>query len=121
MALAVERGEVDGRASWSWSSLKSLKPDWIAQKKVELPVQLNLARGPDLPDVPLIGDYAKTERQRQILKLVLSRQTWAGRSWRRPACRRIAPRRCARRSTTTMKDPEFVRPRRRRAARRSIR
>ena len=42
MALALERGEVDGRASWSWTSLKSLKPDWIAQKKVALPVQLNV-------------------------------------------------------------------------------
>ena len=44
MALAVERGEVDGRASWSWSSLKSLKPDWIAQKKIEVPVQLDLTK-----------------------------------------------------------------------------
>ena len=45
MALALERGEVDGRASWSWTSLKTLKPDWIAQKKVNLPVQLNLTKG----------------------------------------------------------------------------
>ena len=75
MALAIERGEVDGRASWSWSSLKSLKPDWIAQKKVVMPVQLNLAKSSDLPDTPLIGEFATTERQRQIMKLVLSRQT----------------------------------------------
>src|SRR6185312_2147390 len=75
MALAVERQEVDGRASWSWSSLKSIKPDWIAQHKIEMPVQLNLRKSPDLADVPLIGDYATTDRQRQILRLVLSRQT----------------------------------------------
>src|SRR5262249_42097736 len=63
------------RASWSWSSLKSYKPDWISGKKVNLPVQLNLAKSADLPDVPLVGDYASNDRQRQILKLVLSRQT----------------------------------------------
>ena len=49
IALALERGEMDGRASWSWSSIKSLKPDWIAQKKVNLPIQLNLTKNPELP------------------------------------------------------------------------
>ena len=107
MALAVERGEVDGRASWSWSSLKSLKPDWIAQQKVVMPVQLNLAKSPDLPDVPLIGDYATTERQRQILKLVLSRQTM-GRPFMAPPG--VPPDRAAALRAafdTTMQDPEF--------------
>jgi tripartite-type tricarboxylate transporter receptor subunit TctC len=107
MALAVERGEVDGRASWSWSSLKSLKPDWIAQKKVAIPIQLNLARSPDLPDVPLIGDYATTERQRQIINLVLSRQTM-GRPFMAPPG--VPPDRAAALRAAfdaTMLDPEF--------------
>ena len=77
IALALERGEVDSRASWSWSSLKSLKPDWIAQKKVNFPVQLNLTRGPDLQDVPLITEFARNDQQRQMLKLILSRQEMA--------------------------------------------
>jgi tripartite-type tricarboxylate transporter receptor subunit TctC len=108
MALAVERGEVDGRASWSWSSLKSLKPDWIAQKKINIPVQLNLHKSPDLPDVPLIGDFAKSERERQILKLVLSRQTM-GRPFMAPPglpTDRAAALRTA--FDQTMKDPAFV-------------
>jgi len=108
MALALERGEVDGRASWSWSSLKSYKPDWIAGKKVNLPVQLNLTKSPDLPNVPLIGDYATSERQRQILKLVLSRQTM-GRPFMAPpgipAERQAALRKAF---DDTMKDPEFL-------------
>jgi tripartite-type tricarboxylate transporter receptor subunit TctC len=77
IALALERGEVDTRASWSWSSLRALKPEWIAQRKVNLPVQLNLTRGPDLQEVPLIVEYAKTDAQRQMLKLILSRQEMA--------------------------------------------
>ena len=74
VALAIERGEVDARASWSWSSLKTVKPEWIAEKKVYLPLQLNLTRSPELPDVPLLLDFATSERQRQMLMLVLSRQ-----------------------------------------------
>jgi tripartite-type tricarboxylate transporter receptor subunit TctC len=107
MALAVERGEVDGRASWSWSSLKSLKPDWIAQGKIVMPVQLNLAKSPDLPDVPLIGDFATTERQRQILKLVVSRQTM-GRPFMAPPG--VPPDRAAALRAAfdaTMQNPEF--------------
>jgi tripartite-type tricarboxylate transporter receptor subunit TctC len=77
VAIALERGEVDSRASWSWSSLKTLKPDWIRDKKVVFPVQLNLKPGGELPDVPLIMTFAKTEAQRQMLKLILSRQEMA--------------------------------------------
>jgi tripartite-type tricarboxylate transporter receptor subunit TctC len=108
MALAIERGEVDGRASWSWSSLKSFKPDWIVGKKIDLPVQLNLAASPDLPGVPLISDFATSERQRQIVKLVVSRQTM-GRPFMAPPGLpddRKAALRAA--FDATMKDPEFL-------------
>lgn len=108
MALALERGEVDGRASWSWTSLKSLKPEWIAGNKINLPVQLNLTKSSDLPNVPLVGDYATSDRQRQILKIVLSRQTM-GRPFMAPpgipAERQAALRKAF---DDTMKDGEFL-------------
>lgn len=108
MALAVERGEVDGRASWSWTSLKSLKADWIAQKRITLPVQLNAHSSPDLMEIPLIGKFATTERQRQIMNLVISRQVM-GRPFMAPPG--LPPDRAAALRTAfdaTMKDPEFV-------------
>jgi len=77
VALAMERGEIDGRCGWSWSSLKLTKPDWITNKQVNIIVQLALQRSPELPNVPLVLDLATTDRQRQILKLVLSRQSMA--------------------------------------------
>jgi tripartite-type tricarboxylate transporter receptor subunit TctC len=77
IAIALERGEVDSRASWSWSSLKTLKPNWIAEKKVNFPVQLNLTKGSELQDVPLITEFATSDKQRQMLKLILSRQEMA--------------------------------------------
>jgi tripartite-type tricarboxylate transporter receptor subunit TctC len=72
--LAMERGEVQGRCGWSWSSLQATHKDWLTQKKIIVLVQLALSKHPDLPDVPLITDLAKTDEQRQILKLIFARQ-----------------------------------------------
>jgi tripartite-type tricarboxylate transporter receptor subunit TctC len=72
--LAMERGEVQGRCGWSWSSLQSTHKDWIAQKKIVVLIQLALSKHPDLPDIPLITDLATTDEQRQILKLIFARQ-----------------------------------------------
>jgi tripartite-type tricarboxylate transporter receptor subunit TctC len=77
MSLALEQGEVDGRCGWSWSSIKLAKPTWIANRQLNLIVQMSLTKSPELPDVPFIMDYAATGRQHQILKLVLSRQAIA--------------------------------------------
>src|SRR4051812_22804248 len=75
ISIALERGEVDGRCGWSWTSVKLAKADWIANKSLNFIVQMSLAKSPELPDVPFVMDFAKTEEQRQILKLVLGRQT----------------------------------------------
>jgi tripartite-type tricarboxylate transporter receptor subunit TctC len=74
VGLAMERGEVQGRCGWSWSSVMSTHPDWYRQKKFVALVQLALEKHPDLPDVPLIGDLAKTDEQRQIIRLIFARQ-----------------------------------------------
>ena len=37
-------------------------------------VQLSLHKHPALPDVPLVMDFAKTEEQQQIFKLIFARQ-----------------------------------------------
>ena len=74
VGLAMERGEVQGRCGWSWSSVKSTHPQWYDQKKINILVQLALSKHPELPNVPLIIDLAKTDEQRQILKLIFARQ-----------------------------------------------
>src|SRR4051794_33925140 len=77
MNIAMERGEVDGRCGWSWSSIKITKPAWLADKKINLLLQMALRKNGELSAVPLIMDFARDERERQILKLVLSRQQMA--------------------------------------------
>ncbi|MPZ39785.1 MAG: hypothetical protein GEU95_17345 [Rhizobiales bacterium] len=38
--LAIERGELDGVASWCWTCLKAQKPHWVADKKLRVVLQL---------------------------------------------------------------------------------
>jgi tripartite-type tricarboxylate transporter receptor subunit TctC len=72
--LAMERGEVAGRVGWSWSSIKATKPDWLRDGKIHLLMQLSLHKHPELPDVPLIMDFAKNSEERRALELVFARQ-----------------------------------------------
>jgi tripartite-type tricarboxylate transporter receptor subunit TctC len=74
ITLALERGEVQGRCGWSWSSIVATHKDWVTGKKVLVLVQMSLSKHPDLPDVPLVMDLAKTDEQRQIFKLIFARQ-----------------------------------------------
>ena len=75
--IALERGEVQGTCG-SFSSLKTQKPDWVREKKVNFLVLIGANRDPDLPDVPSVMELTTTDEQRDILKVVLAPQT-AGR------------------------------------------
>ncbi len=77
ITLALERGEVQGRCNWSWSSIMSTRPDWVRDRKINIIVQFARQKLPDLPDVPLVGELAHTDTQRQILDLILASQMMA--------------------------------------------
>jgi tripartite-type tricarboxylate transporter receptor subunit TctC len=76
--LAMERGEVDGRGSNSWASWKATRPQWLAEKKINILVQIGLKKAPDLPDVPLLMDLGSNAEDRELLRL-LSASTQIGR------------------------------------------
>src|SRR5206468_7266680 len=44
--LAMERGEVAGRGSNSWSAWKSTRPEWVREKKLNVLVQIGLKKAP---------------------------------------------------------------------------
>jgi tripartite-type tricarboxylate transporter receptor subunit TctC len=69
IGLAMERGEVEGRAGNNFNSLKAENPDWLANGKIVLLSQVGLERDRDYPDVPLLMDLAKSEQDRQVLQL----------------------------------------------------
>ncbi len=67
--LAIERGELYGDCG-SWSSIPD---DWIKSKRVVPFVSFTTRRLPEMPkDLPFIGDFAKTEEQKEVLNIVIA-------------------------------------------------
>jgi tripartite-type tricarboxylate transporter receptor subunit TctC len=77
ITLAMERGEVDGLCGISWSTIKSRHGDWIAGKKINIPVQAAMHKDPELAGVPFALDLATRNEQTRILKLLLATQVLA--------------------------------------------
>lgn len=105
---AIESGEVDGRCGWSWSAIRSSKPEWLADKSVNILVQLGMTSHPQLKDVPVIIDLAKTAQQREILTLVLRRQEIAWPIAAPPGVPADRLNVLRRAFQQTMQDPEFI-------------
>ena len=103
--LAMERGEVDGRCGWSWSSLKSQK-NWLRQ--INPLAQFAVEKNAELPNVPWAIERAANDEQRQVLRLLTAGQ-FLGRPFFStpdlPADRKAALRAAF---DATMKDPQFL-------------
>ncbi|HET7679024.1 MAG TPA: tripartite tricarboxylate transporter substrate-binding protein [Xanthobacteraceae bacterium] len=108
VVLALERGEIDGYCSLSWTYIKLRKPDWLAEKKINLLFQMGVDKHPDLPDVPLISDYAKTPEDRQIFDFLFAPQAM-GRPFLAPPGLPAERLQLLRKAfEQTLKDPDFV-------------
>jgi tripartite-type tricarboxylate transporter receptor subunit TctC len=71
VSLAMERGEIQGTADWSWSEIKARHADYLEGKKITLLLQNALHKAPDLPDVPLTMDFIKDDTDRKVAQLYL--------------------------------------------------
>lgn len=69
VGLALERGEIEGRAGNNFNSLKAENGEWLRTGKINLIAQVGLERDAEFPNVPLLTDYAKNEDDRRILQL----------------------------------------------------
>ncbi|EDM48212.1 Bug family tripartite tricarboxylate transporter substrate binding protein [Marinobacter algicola] len=106
--LALERGEVKGICSWSYSSGKEQRQSAIGEGNIRNLFQMSLRKHPDLPDLPLVIDFAENQKQREVLRLMFARQTM-GRPFVAPADvpeERVAILRKAMADTT--KDADFL-------------
>lgn len=74
--FAIERGELEGRCGWSWSSVVSTRGKWLKEGKVKILLQMSTSKHPDLPNVPFIMDFAQTNKDLQVLNLIFARQLW---------------------------------------------
>jgi tripartite-type tricarboxylate transporter receptor subunit TctC len=74
LELAVERGEIQGTFGSGYSGVKTRQADWLRDHTIKIILQHGLEKLPDLPDVPLFIDQAKTPDEREMLQLLLAQQ-----------------------------------------------
>jgi tripartite-type tricarboxylate transporter receptor subunit TctC len=76
IALAMERGEVDGFCGWNWSSAKTQKPEWIRDNKLNFLAQVGLQENAELSQrgVPPIWQFMTSPENKRIAEVVISQQ-----------------------------------------------
>lgn len=81
--LAMERGEIKGLGSISLVTLTNWKKEYLTQKKFVPLFQWGLRREKDMPDIPTVGELARTPTDRKAIE-VLAAQMDLGRSFFMP-------------------------------------
>ena len=108
VTLALERREVDGVCGLSYSTLRTMRPDWFRDKKLNIILQIGLHKLKDLPNVPSAIDLVTDPDSKKVLELILIRQEM-GRPFALPAGTppdRVAILRAA--FDAALKDPAFL-------------
>jgi tripartite-type tricarboxylate transporter receptor subunit TctC len=67
--LAMERGEVDGRANHSFNSLLVTYPQWVAEKKINILLQIGIKPQDGFDAVPMLDSFARNDAERAIFNL----------------------------------------------------
>ncbi|MBM3529593.1 MAG: hypothetical protein FJX62_16005 [Alphaproteobacteria bacterium] len=109
MALAIERGELDGVCGWDWSSFKSQRPDWLRDNKANVLLQVSLEPHPELTKmgVPHVMKFVANPDDRKAVELVISQSVFQ-RSYIAPPETPPAQLTVLRRAfDMTMDDPQF--------------
>ena len=106
--LALERGEVQGMCGMINTIVGTQRPDWIRDRKVRILLQIGLERTARMGDAPFVLDYAKSEDDKRVLRLIFG-WTIMGRPFLAPPGipedRKVALRKAF---DETMKDPELM-------------
>jgi tripartite-type tricarboxylate transporter receptor subunit TctC len=71
---AMEREEIQGRCGPQLTAIKSLRPQWLTEGKVVIPIMVSERRSAEFPAVPSVMEFAKDEATRQQLKLLIVTQ-----------------------------------------------
>jgi hypothetical protein len=106
--LAVERGEVHGRAGESWYGQKGTTWEWTRAGKAKIILQIGFHKAPDLADVPLLLDLVQDDpEKRRLVELFSSPALFGKPTVVAPGvpAERVAALRAA--YAKTMTDPEF--------------
>ncbi len=105
--IAIERGEIQGNGGMGLASLKAVVPRWIEEKKVKFLVQYNFQPHPEFADVPMALDLARSDAERQAMRLAFSRLEYARPYFLPPGVPAERVQALRRAFDATMKDPAF--------------
>jgi tripartite-type tricarboxylate transporter receptor subunit TctC len=105
---AIEAGELQGIGGLGWSSAKILSGKQLAEKKMKVIAQYSFEKHPELPDVPLIYDLAKTPEDKLAMRLTFARQDYDRGYFLPPDVPAGRVDILRRAFDATMKDPEFL-------------
>jgi len=110
MVLAMQREEIQGSGNWSFSDIEKGHPDWLAEKKVRLLLQLGLAKSTHaaLRDVPLIMDVGRNNEQRSIFQVLMGMKAMGRPFFLAPGVPKDRADALRTAFMKTMKDPEFL-------------
>jgi tripartite-type tricarboxylate transporter receptor subunit TctC len=67
--IAAETGELDGSCTLSWQSAKVTWANALKANQVHVVLQMSLEPHPELKDVPLAVDFAKTDEGKKLLRI----------------------------------------------------
>ena len=105
--LAMERGEIEVAVP-NWTTLKTTRASWLQEGKAKVILQNLSERGPELPDVPALGELGDTPEAKQLLGLYASTSA-VGRAFFAPPGLSPTVTKALRDGFTAMsKNPQFV-------------
>jgi tripartite-type tricarboxylate transporter receptor subunit TctC len=70
MVLAMQRGETDGVGGTSWEPLKVTYASLLNENLIRMLYMMGIERHPDLPAVPSLPEFGRTEDDKQVFRLL---------------------------------------------------
>jgi tripartite-type tricarboxylate transporter receptor subunit TctC len=110
VALAMERGEVEGSGNWSFSDIETGHPDWLRDKKIRILLQLGLSKSAsaDLAGVPLVMEVAHNEAERHVFEILMGMKALGRPYFVAPGVPKERIEALREGFMGTMRDPEFL-------------
>ncbi len=106
--LAMQRNEVDGRCSWSYSSILATAGNDLRAGRIHMVLQIGVKKHPDLPQIPLLGDLVKDAKDRRALQVQVSPQAFGRPFATGPGVPKARAEALRKAFWATMKDPKFL-------------
>lgn len=106
--LAMERREIDMRCGTHLKTYKALRPDWVRDRKINVPIVIGDKRLPDYPQSPAVGEYVKEAAVRQELDLLMVSQTYNRPMMAPPGTPPARVAELRKGLADTFRDPEFL-------------